>query len=104
MICIIVIDEIAIGEANLQVIDEAMGVIGGRFVPFHADQKFQHVIQVQCEMKRVSNINDFNYKIRTGDNVDLHPSGGVGITDLKGINEIYIESAGINLKQIKIFK
>jgi len=104
MKCLIFIEEIEIGEANLEVIDETMGAIGGILVPFPAYQKFQHLVQDQCELKGVSNITDFNYKISTGDKLDLYPIGGIGITDMKGIDEIYIECARLNLNKIKTFK
>jgi hypothetical protein len=34
----------------------------------------------------------------------LDPEGGIGITDIQGISEIYIESAGLNVDQLMKFK
>ncbi|RZK34527.1 MAG: hypothetical protein EOO90_30665 [Pedobacter sp.] len=104
MKCLIIIDEIQIGEATLEVIDESMGAIGGIFAPSLAYQNFQHLIQGQCVQKGISNINDFNYKLKTVDGEILIPNGGIGITDMNGINEIYVESAGLNFSQIEKFK
>lgn len=104
MKCLIFIDEIQIGEAILEVIDETMGAIGGIFVPSLAYKNFQPSIQDQCDQKGISNINHFNYKLRTADGEDLITDGGIGITDVNGITEIYVESAGLNLNQIEKFK
>jgi hypothetical protein len=39
---------------------------------------------------------DFNFKILLADNSELKSDGGIGITDLKGFDEIYVESAGLD--------
>jgi hypothetical protein len=98
------IDAERIGEADLVVTDESMGAIGGIFIPNKAYLKFQALIQEQCDQKGISNISDFNYTIALSENIDLDPEGGIGITDIKGIGEIYIESAGLNGDQLMRFK
>ncbi|WP_265800718.1 hypothetical protein [Pedobacter sp. MC2016-05] len=100
----ILIDEIQIGEATSEVIDEYLEAIGGIFSPSLAYKNFQHLIQDQCVQKGISNINDFNYKLKTADGEVLIPNGGIGITDMNGINEIYVETAGLNFIQIEKFK
>ena len=104
MKCFVSIDVEKIGEADLVVTDESMGAIGGIFIPNGAYLKYQALVQDQCEQKGISNISDFNYRISLPENIDLDPQGGIGITDVQGISEIYIESAGLNVDQLMRFK
>lgn len=104
MKCFVFIDAERIGEANLVVTDESMGAIGGILISNGAYLKFQAFIQDQCDQKGISNISDFNYRIALLENIDLDPEGGIGITDIDGISEIYIESAGLNENQLMRFK
>ena len=104
MKCFIYIDAVKIGGADLSVIDESMGVIGGEFIPSGAYNKFQSLIQDQCEHKGISNLSDFNYRIAIANHIDLNPEGGIGITDLRDFDEIYIECAGLNGDQLMEFK
>ena len=104
MKCFIYIDAVKIGDADLSVIDESMGVIGGRFIPSGAYHKFQSLVQNQCEQKGISNLSDFNYRIANANHIDLNPEGGIGITDLRDFDEIYLECAGLNGDQLMDFK
>ena len=49
-------------------------------------------------------IDDFDYRITLPDNSELNSEGGIGITDVLGFNEIYIESAGLNQHQLMNFR
>jgi len=104
MKCFMFIDVEKIGEADLVVTDESMGAIGGIFIPNGAYLKYQALVKDQCEQKGISNISDFNYRIPLPEDIDLDPEGGIGITDVQGISEIYIKSAGLNVDQLMRFK
>jgi hypothetical protein len=104
MKCFVFIDVEKIGEADLVVTDEFMGAIGGIFIPNGAYLKYQALVQDQCDQKGISNISDFNYIIALPECFHLDPAGGIGITDIQGISEIYIESAGLNVDQLVKFK
>ena len=104
MKCSIFINNEKIDEANLVIIDESMGAIGGVFIPNDAYLKFQTLVQDQCDKKGISNISDFNYRISLPENIDVDPAGGIGITDVQGVSEIYVDSAGLNEDQLWRFK
>jgi hypothetical protein len=104
MKCSIFIDNKKIGEAELIIIDESMGAIGGIFIPNDAYFKFQTLVQDQCDKKGISNISDFNYRIALPEDIDLNSKGGIGISHVQGINEIYVDSAGLDVDQLKQFK
>lgn len=94
------IDNDKIGDINLSVIDESMGAIGGQLNPNDNYKNYILIIQKQCDEKGISNINDLNYKILLSDNSELRPEGGIGVTDLMGFDEIYVESAGLDIVTI----
>lgn len=84
-----------IGEVDFKIIDEGMGVIGGEFLPNTNYQKYEPTIQEHYERNGISNIHDFNFRILL-DNIELMPEGGIGITDSKEFNEIFVESGGLD--------
>jgi hypothetical protein len=98
------IDNDKIGEVNFSITDNSMGAIGGKLVSNNNYQKYKQTIQQHCNKKGISNIDDYNYKILLADNSELKPSGGIGITDLKAIEEIYVESAGLDVAAIEKIK
>lgn len=89
------IDNENIGEVNFEFFDESMGVIGGKLLPNANYRKYQSTIQEHFERNGISNIHDFNYKIFI-DNLELKPEGGIGVTDSKEFNEIFVESGGLD--------
>ncbi|MET4138131.1 hypothetical protein [Pedobacter sp. UYP1] len=78
--------------------------IGGLFIPNENYSKYQALVQTHCNNKGISNIHDFDYRITLSDNIDLNMEGGIGITDVQGFNEIYIEGAGLNQYQLSNFR
>ena len=71
-----------------------MGGIGGDFIPYESYKKYQAEIQKCYDKKGISNLQNFNFKIILSDETELHPDGGIGITDSQDFDEIYVESAG----------
>jgi len=89
------IDNENIGEVDFEIIAESMGVIGGELFPNDNYSKYQGTIQRHFERNGISNIHDFNFKIFL-DNLELKPEGGIGVTDSKEFNEIFVESGGLD--------
>jgi hypothetical protein len=103
----IYIIEDKIGETDFQIIDRTMGAIGGSLAPNSNYQKYQAKIQEVTAKKRIANIDNFPFSIVMSDNTILVPAGGIGITDVVEVNEIYVEAAGIDsdiLEQIETIK
>jgi hypothetical protein len=84
-----------IGEVDFKIIADSMGVIGGVLLPNHNYVKYQSTIQEHYERNGISNIHDFNFKILL-DDTELKPSGGIGVTDSKEFDEIYVECGGLD--------
>ena len=98
------IDSDKVGEVNLKIIDESMGGIGGDLMAYDNYKKYQPLIQEHYEKCGISNIDGFNFRIILQDNTELNPMGGIGVTDSKEFNEIYVESAGNESKIIDKIK
>jgi len=90
-----------IGEVDFKIIDECMGGIGGNLIANDNYKKYQKVIQHHYERRGISNIDNFNFRIMLEDNTELIPQGGIGITDSVEFDEIYVESAGLDLSMLK---
>ena len=99
---IVYIENEKIGEAKFIIIDKTMGGIGGDFVPYKNYKNYQSKIQQCYEEKGIANSDDFNFKILLSDGKMLNPKGGIGITDSKEFDEIYIESIGNDLLKIEM--
>ena len=91
------IDNDKIGEVDFKVIDESMGGIGGNLIANDNYKKYQSTIQQHFEKQGISNIDNYNFRILLEDNIELKPQGGIGVTDSKEFDEIYVESAGLDL-------
>lgn len=95
-----------IGEVDFTIIAEGMGVIGGKLLPNDNYLKYQPTIQDHFEKTGISNIYDFNFKIFLA-NAELKPEGGIGVTDSKEFNEIFVECGGldqITLEKVRSYK
>lgn len=82
-----------IGTVNFKIIDRSMGGIGGELQPHENYQKYQRKIQAITEAKGIANVEDFDFRITLKGKL-LSPAGGIGITDVKGFPDIWVESAG----------
>ena len=91
------IDNDKIGEVDFKVIDESMGGIGGNLIANDNYKKYQSTIQQHFEKQGISNMDNYNFRILLEDNTGLKPQGGIGVTDSAEFNEIYVESAGLDL-------
>ena len=98
------IDSVQIGQVDFTVIDETMGVIGGQLNCFSTYESFRADIQRLSENKGIANSEDFSFSVRVDDNIKLTPEGGIGVTDLIGFDEIYVEVGGLNEQELKQFK
>jgi hypothetical protein len=90
-----------IGEVNFSVTDESMGGIGGDLIANDNYKKYQPTIQQHFEKQGISNMDNFNFRILLEDNTELKPEGGIGVTDSADIDEIYVESAGLDLSKLQ---
>lgn len=90
------IDDLKVGEANFQVIDQSMGAIGGQLTPNSTYEVYRTKIQELCEKKGIANIEDFKFKIILDNEITIHPEGGIGVTNITEFEEIYVESVGIS--------
>lgn len=95
------IDNYNIGEVSFSIIDESMGGIGGKLIANDNYKKYQLTIQQHFEKQGISNLDNFNFRIILEDNTELKPEGGIGVTDSADFDEIYVESAGLDLSKIQ---
>lgn len=95
------IDNDKIGVVNFSIIDESMGGIGGALIANDNYKKYQPTIQQHFEKKGISNIDNFNFRILLEGNTELKPEGGIGVTDSADFDEIYVESAGLDLSKFQ---
>ena len=98
MECKVFIGEELIGNVTFEIVDESMGGISGNLIVNQNYEKYQKDVQKQTNENGISNIENFNYRITTKNNIEIQAEGGIGISDFKEFNEIIIESAGIDLK------
>lgn len=97
MKCSLYIDNDKIGEVDLEVIDESMGVICGDLIPNENYRKYKPTIQQHFELKGISNVEDFNFKITLENGTELKPEGGIGIIDSVEFDELKVEAGGLDL-------
>ncbi len=95
------IDNDKLGEVDFKIVDEGMGGIGGNLIANDNYRKYQQVIQGNYEKNGISNTGDFNFRIMLEDNTEIMPQGGIGVTDSVEFDEIYVESAGLDLSILK---
>jgi hypothetical protein len=100
----LLLDGVKLGEVDFKVIDEGMGGIGGNLKPFDSYYLYQEKFRSICDSKGVANIEDFNFVIQIDGIDELMPAGGIGVTDIAGFDDIFIESAGINYDTIELMK
>ena len=98
------IENILIGNLELIISDEFMGVLSGELMPNENYNKFQKDIFNHFDKKGISNITDFNYRIILENDYELNPEGGIGIIHSRDyLNEIFVETSGNNIEEIKNF-
>jgi hypothetical protein len=85
-----------VGETDLGVIDEGMGVIGGELNVYPSYEKFRKTIQLLYENKGTANSGDFEFIVVLEDDTVIQPKGGIGVTDSAEFNERTIEIAGVD--------
>ncbi|MGX9987589.1 hypothetical protein [Soonwooa purpurea] len=100
----LLIDDDIIGIINLEILDEFMGVLSGELIPTEIYKNYQNEIHKHFEQKGISNIIDFNYRIRLENGYELRPEGGIGIIHSREFSEeIIVETAGNNIEELKNF-
>ena len=96
------IEKTEIGNIELEIIDEFMGVLSGKLNPNENYYDFKETIMNNFDEKGISNINDFNYKLILENGCQLNPEGGIGVIHSREfIDEILVETAGNNIEKIK---
>jgi hypothetical protein len=98
------IDNYKLGEVDFKIIDESMGGIGGVLIANDDYKKYQPIIQEHYEKSGISNMDDFSFRILLADKTELIPMGGVGVTDSKDFDEIYVELTGLDFEIIEKIK
>ena len=89
------IDDILIGEINLKVIDQSMGVIGGLLNPLSTYNQFRFRLQECYREKGIANALDFNFILKINGN-KVEVEGGIGITDSHDfVDEIEVGISGV---------
>lgn len=97
MKCYLYIDNDKIGEVEFEVIDESMGAISGDLIPNENYGKYKLTVQQHFQLKGISNVEDFNFRITLENGTELNPAGGMGLIDSVEFNELKVESAGLDL-------
>ncbi|QKJ28317.1 hypothetical protein HQ865_00595 [Mucilaginibacter mali] len=97
----IYIDTDLVGHADLKIIDQSMGAIGGWLIPNPLYERYRQRIQDLYKVQGIACSQDLNFKVMIG-YITLEPAGGVGITDAAAFDEIYVEVAGLNLQLVGI--
>lgn len=97
MKCYLYIDNDKIGKVDLKVIDESMGAISGDLITNENYGKYKLTVQQHFQLKGISNIEDFNFRITLENGTELNPAGGIGVIDSLEFNELKVESAGLDL-------
>ena len=98
----IYIDGVLIGKSDFKVVDPSMGGIEGVLVTAEAYFKYRDQIQRLTESKGIANVEDLDLTIRLENGTTLDPHGGIGIVDGPSIDEIIVESAGIDHRVIDV--
>ena len=93
-----------LGQVEFKIIDESMGVIGGQLIYNSTYSNFRNDIQNLSEKKGIVNSDDFAFSVWLDSKIKLVPEGGIGVTDLKDFDEIYVEVGGLEEKVINQFK
>ncbi|SFI48229.1 hypothetical protein [Halpernia frigidisoli] len=96
----IFIDVYEIGNVDFKIIDENMGVIGGDFLSIHNYDKFKSKVQNFTEKNGNANSADFNFEILIK-NIELNPIGGITLLDSKEFDEMYLDAAGLDLRELE---
>jgi len=102
-------NELIIGEANLQIVDENMGCISGDFIP--SNNYYGFIQEAVWEFWATSKPDyqkwfALNFQVKLSDGYTLNPEGGYSINDIKELpNEpITIDSIGLSPHTIALFK
>lgn len=98
------IDNDIIGVVNFSTIDETMGATGGYLITNETYKIYQPAIQQHVKNQGISNSTHFNFRIVPEDQSELKPQGGIGITDCKEFDEIYVEAAGLDFRTMDKIK
>jgi hypothetical protein len=93
----IFIDKDRIGEANLNVIDEFMGVLGGQVTFFPEYEKYRSLVQRETFSKGGVNVDDLPFSIVSEKGSVLQAKGGVMLIDSPEFDEFSVEIAGVDL-------
>lgn len=104
MTAILFIDNFDLGQVEFKIIDESMGVIGGQLICNSTYSNFRNDIQNLSEQKGIANSEDFAFSVWLDSKIKLVPEGGIGVTDLKDFEEVYVEAAGLEENVINQFK
>ncbi len=96
----IFIDTDIIGVAELSIIDESMGVLGGQVFAFPAYQKYRLRVQQETDSKGGANSEDFPLIIINEKGFVLKAQGGVMLIDSSEFDELSVEVSGVNLSEL----
>jgi hypothetical protein len=97
---------IRLGDFEVKILDESMGVVGGLLHPTKAYlEEYQSLFRehlVRADFKRLAQL---QLKAITQQGEELKPEGGIVITDVaEYANEITVEVCGLDREEIKRIK
>ena len=91
-----------IGEANLNVVDESMGVLSGQVTASPEYEKYRSRVQQETEFKGGANIEMFPFSIVNEKGSVLQAQGGITLIDSPQYGEFSIEVAGVDVLNFNV--
>ena len=98
----IFIDTDRIGEVELTIIDESMGVLGGQVIVLPNYQKYRLRVQQETNSKGGANSEDFPLRLINEKGFVLKAQGGVMLIDSPEFEELSVEVSGVNLSELQM--
>lgn len=95
------LNEVVLGEINLKIIDNGMGVIGGTLIPYSNYFNYQNDFQKICESKGIANSDDYSFSIEVPNVFKINE--GIGITDVAGFSDVEVEAVGLSFEVLSKF-
>lgn len=91
-----------IGEADLFVIDETMGVVGGQVISFPPYEKYRYRVRQETDTKGGVNIESFPFTIVSETGSLIQSQGGITLIDSYEFGEFSVEISGMDLSNLQI--
>lgn len=93
----IYVDSDKVGEADLQIIDISMGVVGGQVTASPLYSKYRTIVRQRTNSKGGANVTDLNFSVKTEGGSLINAEGGITLIDSLEFDEFTVEIAGVDL-------